>query len=73
MDDDPEFKYLYFFDLIMSFGFEIGVLVLTLTLAPFIMKQQNKINYLSNPDNQESIKKFFNILAHQAFKKNGGA
>jgi len=52
---------------------EMGLTVFSLILAYFIMSQQNKINYLSDVDNQKDIKALKDLLDHAAFKASGQA
>ena len=68
-DADPDFKYTYSVELSKSFLMEMGLTVFSLSLLLFIQKQQKKINYLADPENQKDIKALREILDHEAFKK----
>ena len=50
----------------------MGLILIILVYFSFLKGIEKKINYLSNVDNKESIKKLKEILEAEAFKKSGG-
>lgn len=69
LDADPKFFYKYSAEISKSFLMEMGLTVFSCFLYLFILSQQKKINYLSDPEHQKDIKALNDILEHEAFKK----
>jgi hypothetical protein len=62
LDADPKFFYRYSAELSKSFLMEMGLTVFSVIMLLVISKQQKKINYLSDVENQKDIKTLTDIL-----------